>query len=100
MAAIVHDDAAARELGARPGRNGLDLGAQLARQPFVVIITEGNELSREREYPGVARAGQARRAAVADHLNLAADGQALVRLAAVVNENRPQLARVVLGKHG
>jgi hypothetical protein len=43
-ARVVDRDAAARELGAGPGAERPDLGPELAGQPFVVVVAEGDQV--------------------------------------------------------
>jgi hypothetical protein len=76
-----------------------DLGAKLARQPFVVVVAEGDQLGVERVHAAVAGSGQARSPGIGQYPYPVAVGQALVRLAAVMDHDSPDVPRVILGKH-
>src|SRR6266851_7447428 len=98
-ARVVDDDAASCELCSRPTPHGLDLGADLTRQPFVVVIAEGDEIGVQYEDSGVPSAGESRRPVVNGHSHAVAIGQPRVRLGAVINDQCPQWTRVILGKY-
>jgi hypothetical protein len=96
----VHHDGAARELRIRPGAHRLDLGAELTRQPFVVVIAERDEIGVQHGDAGVAGAGQAWRPGVDRHDQAHPVGQPLVRLGPVVHHHDAELTRVILGEDG
>jgi hypothetical protein len=72
------------------------LGTKLALHPFVIVVTESDEISRQRQDPSVPSTGQSSPSHVGQRLYLPLYREARIRVTLVVDEHDLDLAGVVL----